>query len=126
MTAYKFEAVAKQSPVARRAHRSAKSSILNLRLSPEDRAHFDRAAAVADMKTSELVRSAAKQVADEIIKRHSTRTLNGAEYDALMDILDDAVPISPTMRAAAERVDNGREDLDEIRAAFKESQSKRV
>lgn len=97
---------------------------INLRLAMNERQQLTRAAALSNVSVSELIRSSVARTSEEIIQRHSTITFSGDDYDALIDMLDETVPVSPQMREAANRVDNGREDMDEIRAALKKPLTK--
>lgn len=80
---------------------------------------LDRAATLSKQDMSDFARQAIEREIERVLSEHMTTTLANADFDALMDMMDDAIPVSPKMREAAERVDSGRKDIDELRAALK-------
>jgi uncharacterized protein (DUF1778 family) len=83
---------------------SAATARIEVRVSPQVKAHIENAAALEDTSVSSFVVVAAAERADEVIRRHETHTAVPAEFfDALIAALDEPAVVVPALEKAARR-----------------------
>jgi uncharacterized protein (DUF1778 family) len=82
----------------------AATARLEVRIRPDTKARLERAAALAQVRVSAFVRSAAEDRADQVLAEHDTQTLVPAEfYDELLAALDAPARANPALSRAARR-----------------------
>jgi uncharacterized protein (DUF1778 family) len=81
----------------------AKRARFAARLSPEQKALFERAAALYNQPVSQFVISSAQRAAEQAIREHEVLTLTARESRVLMEELLHPEPPGPWLRQAAER-----------------------
>lgn len=75
----------------------------NARLTDEQKALFERAAALYGQSVSQFVLSSAQKVAEQAIREHEVITLSARDSRAVMEALLHPEPAGPALRRAAER-----------------------
>jgi uncharacterized protein (DUF1778 family) len=73
------------------------------RLSPEQKALFEQAAALHNQSLSQFVISSAERAAEQVIREHEVLTLSARDSRALMEALLHPEPPGPWLRQAVER-----------------------
>lgn len=82
----------------------AATARLEVRVRPESKARIERAAALAHVPVSDLVRSAAEERAEQVMAEHEAHTsVPAAFFDDLLAALDAPAEPSAALTRAAER-----------------------
>jgi uncharacterized protein (DUF1778 family) len=87
---------------------AAKTDRMETRVSPEERAHIERAASVAGLSASAFIVSAAVDRADDIIAAATTTTAPADYFDELLAALDSPAPAPRLAKAAKQARRHGR------------------
>ena len=93
-------------PVTRRhvQRRSVmKAERFNARLSPEQKALFQKAATLQHQPLSQFVISSAQRAAEEVLRDYERTQLSAQDWDAVMQALADPGPVNPNLARAAQR-----------------------
>lgn len=109
---------ARKTPIEGIRKRTAAERVI-FRVDKDFKSALSRAAALAGVDESKFSRQAIEREIEEVLSQQMNSTLSTPDFDEVMDMLNETIPVSPVMREAANRVDSGRKDIDEIRAALK-------
>jgi uncharacterized protein (DUF1778 family) len=91
-------------PVTRSTQRRGrKVARLGARITPEQKALFERAAALIGRSLTDFVVSSAQEIAARTIREHEVMTLSARDSKALVDALLNPPAPGPRLRAAARR-----------------------
>lgn len=85
------------------SERTAKSERLAARLSPEQKAVVERAAALAHQPVSQFVIASAMRAAEETIQQHDLIVLSARDSAAIMQALLHPEPAGPALKSLVER-----------------------
>lgn len=87
-----------------RQHRriAAKRGRFNARLTEEQKALFERAAALYGQSVSQFVMSSAQRAAEQAIREHEVISLSARDSRAVMEALLHPAPAGPALRKAAD------------------------
>ncbi len=81
---------------------AVKTNRVESRVSPEERARIEQAAAMAGMSVSSFMVGAAVDRADELITEYTTTIVPADYFDALLATLDEPDPAPRLAKAAAD------------------------
>ncbi len=118
-SALKRKRVARKPATGKYVTKKRATERVFFRVDEEFKTALSRAAALTGLDESKFSRQAIEREIEEVISQEMSMTLPNQDFDELMAMLDESIPVSPPMREAADRVDSGRKDIDEIRAALK-------
>lgn len=108
----------RKTPIEGTRKRTAAERVI-FRVDKDFKSALTRAAALAGVDESKFSRQAIEREIEDVLSQQMNSTLSTRDFDEVMDMLNETIPVSPVMREAANRVDSGRKDIDEIRAALK-------
>ncbi len=83
------------------SHTSRRNSRLSTRLTPEQKALFEHAAAVSGQSLTQFVLTAARQAAEQVIQQHEVIVLSMRDSQAVLAALTQPPPANDALRQAA-------------------------